>query len=76
MKNNSSLGRMIKCMNVFSQPAAKQAMTNNAHRSEKAEPMDLAMDHRHLISAANKVFGEGRWSHTVVSQTLGKSVIN
>ncbi|TGZ36907.1 Dna repair protein rad52-like protein, partial [Temnothorax longispinosus] len=34
------------------------------------EPMDLAADFPDLISAANKVFGEGKWNHTVVSQTL------
>lgn len=59
-------------MNISaSQPAAKQAMMRNADRSEKVEPMDLAADHRDLISTANKVFGEGRWNHTVVSQVLG-----
>jgi len=60
-------------MNVFgSQPATKQAMTKNTHnRPEKTEPMDLAADHRDLILTANKVFGEGKWSHTVVSQALG-----
>ncbi|XP_071560155.1 uncharacterized protein [Temnothorax nylanderi] len=35
-----------------------------------AEPMDLAMNFHDLISVANKVFGEGKWNHTVVSQTL------
>lgn len=67
----------VKRMYVFSfQPAAKQIMTKNSHRSEKAEPMDLAVDRRDLISVANKVFGEGKWNHTVVSQTLGTSVIS
>ncbi|XP_071640438.1 uncharacterized protein [Temnothorax longispinosus] len=35
-----------------------------------AEPMDLATNFPDLISIANKVFGEGKWNHTVVSQTL------
>jgi len=60
-------------MNVFgSQPATKQATTKN----NRTESMDLAADYRDLIIAANKVFGEGKWSHTVVSQTLGTSVID
>ncbi|XP_071640429.1 uncharacterized protein [Temnothorax longispinosus] len=35
-----------------------------------AVPMDLATNFPDLISAANKVFGEGKWNHTVISQTL------
>lgn len=38
--------------------------------------MDFAADCRDLILTANKVFGEGKWNHTVVHQTLGISVIN
>ncbi|XP_071563209.1 ubiquitin carboxyl-terminal hydrolase 7-like isoform X2 [Temnothorax nylanderi] len=45
-------------------------MTKSAHKPEKAEPMDFTADRRDLISVANKVFGEGKWNHTVVSQTL------
>ncbi|XP_071640405.1 uncharacterized protein [Temnothorax longispinosus] len=58
-------------------------MAKNAHKLEKAipccsvveplEPRDLislSAERRNLISAANKVFGEGKWSHTVVKQTL------
>ncbi|XP_070167642.1 DNA repair protein RAD52 homolog [Polyergus mexicanus] len=45
----------------------KQATTK---KSEKIEPMDFAADYRDLISTANKVFGEGKWNHTVVHQTL------
>ncbi|KYM92980.1 DNA repair protein RAD52 like protein [Atta colombica] len=40
----------------------------NTH--EKAESMDLTTEHRNLILTANKVFGEDKWSHTVVNQTL------
>lgn len=36
--------------------------------------MDFAADHRNLISTANKIFGEGKWNHAVVQQTLGTSV--
>ncbi|XP_050466359.1 DNA repair protein RAD52 homolog isoform X2 [Cataglyphis hispanica] len=32
--------------------------------------MDFAADCRDLILTANKVFGEGKWNHTVVHQTL------
>ncbi|XP_071642269.1 uncharacterized protein [Temnothorax longispinosus] len=55
-------------------------MAENAHKPEKAVPCCSAMEHpelislseerRNLISVANKVFGEGKWSHTVVNQTL------
>lgn len=38
--------------------------------------MDFAADHRDLISTANKIFGEGKWNHTVVHQTLGISVVS
>jgi len=50
-------------------------MTKNSHRLEKAEPMDLAVDRRDLISAANKVFEEDQWNH-LVTQTLGTFVIS
>jgi len=40
------------------------------------ESMDFAAEHRDLISTANKVFGEGKWNHTVVHQTLGISIVN
>lgn len=61
-------------MNVStSQPTTKQAA---AKKSEKIEPMDFAADYRDLISTANKVFGEGKWNHTVVHQTLGIFVVN
>ncbi|XP_018370681.1 PREDICTED: DNA repair protein RAD52 homolog isoform X2 [Trachymyrmex cornetzi] len=47
---------------------SKQTAMKNTH--EKAEPMDLTTEHRNLILTANKVFGEDKWSHTVVNQTL------
>ncbi|XP_018345589.1 PREDICTED: DNA repair protein RAD52 homolog isoform X2 [Trachymyrmex septentrionalis] len=47
---------------------SKQTAMKNTH--EKAEPMDLTAEHRNLILTANKVFGEDKWSHTVVNQTL------
>ncbi|XP_018303016.1 DNA repair protein RAD52 homolog isoform X1 [Mycetomoellerius zeteki] len=47
---------------------SKQAAMKNTH--EKAELMDLIAEHRNLILTANKVFGEDKWSHTVVNQTL------
>lgn len=61
-------------MCVFVSQPAKQATTKSAHRLEKAESMDLAVERRDLISAANKIFGEGKWNHSVVSQTLGTSM--
>lgn len=80
MENNLFLGcvyLMCERMTVFvPQPITRQVVTKNAHRLEKAEAMDLAADRRDLISAANKVFGKDKWSHAVVSQTLGTSVIN
>ncbi|XP_011689651.1 PREDICTED: DNA repair protein RAD52 homolog [Wasmannia auropunctata] len=60
----------LSCIKIPATVAAKQAAMKSAQRPEKAEPMDLAADHRDLILTANKVFGEGKWSHTVVSQTL------
>ena len=57
-------------INVFaSQNTSKQTAMKNTH--EKAESMDLTAEHRNLILTANKVFGEDKWSHTVVNQTLG-----
>ncbi|XP_011061423.1 PREDICTED: DNA repair protein RAD52 homolog isoform X4 [Acromyrmex echinatior] len=47
---------------------SKQTAMKNTH--EKAESMDLTAEHRNLILTANKVFGEDKWSHTVVNQTL------
>ncbi|KAG5347912.1 RAD52 protein, partial [Acromyrmex charruanus] len=47
---------------------SKQTAMKNTH--EKAELMDLTAEHRNLILTANKVFGEDKWSHTVVNQTL------
>ncbi|XP_071650102.1 uncharacterized protein [Temnothorax longispinosus] len=38
--------------------------------AQSLDPMDLAADFSDLISAANKVFGEGKWSYNVVIQTL------
>ncbi|KAG5323985.1 RAD52 protein, partial [Acromyrmex heyeri] len=56
-------------INVFaSQNTSKQTAMKNTH--EKAELMDLTAEHRNLILTANKVFGEDKWSHTVVNQTL------
>ncbi|TGZ52688.1 hypothetical protein DBV15_11250, partial [Temnothorax longispinosus] len=37
---------------------------------DTADSMDLEADFPDLISAANKVFGEGKWSYTIVNQTL------
>ncbi|CAL1675454.1 unnamed protein product [Lasius platythorax] len=54
----------LSCIKI---PTTKQAATK---KSEKIEPMDFAADHRDLISTANKIFGEGKWNHTVVHQTL------
>ncbi|KAM0730055.1 DNA repair protein RAD52-like protein [Formica fusca] len=54
----------LSCIKI---PTTKQAA---AKKSEKIEPMDFAADYRDLISTANKVFGEGKWNHTVVHQTL------
>jgi len=57
-------------INVFaSQNTSKQIAMKNTH--EKAESMDLTAEYRNLILTANKVFGEDKWSHTVVNQTLG-----
>ncbi|XP_077281675.1 uncharacterized protein LOC143908158 isoform X2 [Temnothorax americanus] len=57
----------LSCIKI---PAAKQAVTKSTRKPEKAEPMDFTADRRDLISVANKVFGEGKWNHTVVSQNL------
>lgn len=66
--------KQLKRTNIStSQPVTKQAAPK---KSEKIEPMDFAADHRDLISTANKVFGEEKWSHTVVHQTLGISIVN
>ncbi|KAL6445414.1 hypothetical protein ACFW04_002296 [Cataglyphis niger] len=54
----------LSCIKI---PATKQVA---AKKSEKIEPMDFAADCRDLILTANKVFGEGKWNHTVVHQTL------
>ncbi|XP_077275947.1 uncharacterized protein LOC143904860 [Temnothorax americanus] len=55
-------------------------MAENEHKPEKAVPccstvehpklISLSEERRNLISVANKVFGEGKWSHTVVKQEL------
>ncbi|XP_077274622.1 DNA repair protein RAD52 homolog [Temnothorax americanus] len=55
-------------------------MAENEHKPEKAVPccstvehpklISLSEERRNLISVANKVFGEGKWSHTVVKQGL------
>ncbi|KYN02935.1 DNA repair protein RAD52 like protein [Cyphomyrmex costatus] len=50
-----------------SQNGAKQAVTKNTHEKES---MDLTAEYRHLILTANKVFGESKWSHSVVNQIL------
>ncbi|XP_029174294.1 DNA repair protein RAD52 homolog isoform X2 [Nylanderia fulva] len=34
------------------------------------ESIDFTADHRNLISTANKIFGEGKWNHSVAQQTL------
>ncbi|KAL0122362.1 hypothetical protein PUN28_007232 [Cardiocondyla obscurior] len=57
----------LSCIKI---PAAKQSANNDTRVLEKANTMDLVEDRRKLISAANKVFGEGKWNHTVVNQTL------
>ncbi|XP_072748645.1 uncharacterized protein [Anoplolepis gracilipes] len=54
----------LSCIKI---PSTKQTVVK---KLEKIEPMDFAADHRNLISTANKVFGEGKWNHTVVHQTL------
>ncbi|XP_011644301.1 DNA repair protein RAD52 homolog [Pogonomyrmex barbatus] len=56
----------LSCIKI---PATKQVTTKDMHKTEKAE-MGFAANHRDLILTANKVFGENKWSHTVVSQTL------
>ncbi|TGZ56326.1 hypothetical protein DBV15_09757 [Temnothorax longispinosus] len=71
---------MKTCEILNDQFATKQAMAENAHKPEKAEPccsavqhpklISLSEEHSNLISVANKVFGEGKWSHTVVKQIL------
>ncbi|XP_012534965.2 uncharacterized protein LOC105835879 isoform X4 [Monomorium pharaonis] len=59
----------LSCIKI---PATKQVTMKNTDRPEKVEPMDLVADYRDLISTANKVFGEGKWNHTVVNQSLGR----
>ncbi|XP_025268864.1 DNA repair protein RAD52 homolog isoform X2 [Camponotus floridanus] len=54
----------LSCIKI---PVTKQAV---AKKSEKMESMDFAAEHRDLISTANKVFGEEKWNHTIVHQTL------
>ncbi|XP_011159329.1 DNA repair protein RAD52 homolog isoform X2 [Solenopsis invicta] len=56
----------LSCIKI---PAAKQG-TMTTDKSEKVGPTSLATDHRDLLLTANKVFGEGKWNHTVISQTL------
>lgn len=62
MYNNGN--DFLSCIKI---PATKQATTK---KSEKIEPMDFAAEHRNLISTANKIFGEEKWNHTIVQQTL------
>lgn len=62
--------RITQTYQCFHQPAAKQG-TMTTDKSEKVGPTSLATDHRDLLLTANKVFGEGKWNHTVISQTLG-----
>ncbi|XP_077263849.1 uncharacterized protein LOC143898334 isoform X4 [Temnothorax americanus] len=52
------------------QQLRRQISSDQVSMFATAEPMDLAADFPDLISAANKVFGEGKWNHTVISQTL------
>ncbi|XP_071630441.1 uncharacterized protein [Temnothorax longispinosus] len=52
------------------QQLRRQISSDHVSMFATTEPMDLAADFPDLISAANKVFGEGKWNHTVVSQTL------
>ncbi|XP_071630484.1 uncharacterized protein [Temnothorax longispinosus] len=52
------------------QQLQKQISSEQVNTFAAAEPMDLAINYHDLISVANKVFGEGKWNHTVVRQTL------
>ncbi|XP_071632981.1 uncharacterized protein [Temnothorax longispinosus] len=45
-------------------------VTHKSLLSDEIEPMDLIAEFPDIISAANRVFGEGKWSHTVIKQTL------
>nr|XP_012225201.1 PREDICTED: DNA repair protein RAD52 homolog [Linepithema humile] len=57
----------LSCIKI---PPTKQVTINSTQKAEKTELIDFAAEHRVLISAANKAFGEGKWCHTVVSQNL------
>ncbi|XP_077275946.1 uncharacterized protein LOC143904859 [Temnothorax americanus] len=50
----------------------KQVSDIKRNATQSLEPMDLIAELPDLISAANKVFGEGNWRHTVIKQKIGK----
>lgn len=59
---------------MFLQTLGTKGDRKTEETKSRARIMDFATEQRNLIIAANKAFGEGKWNHTVVSQTLGTYV--
>ncbi|XP_071633928.1 uncharacterized protein [Temnothorax longispinosus] len=66
----SAINALKRVLLSFGDKVERELQQLRRQISSDHEPMDLAADFPDLISAANKVFGEGKWNHTVVSQTL------
>ncbi|XP_071570642.1 uncharacterized protein [Temnothorax nylanderi] len=66
----SAVNALKRVLLSFGDKVERELQQLRRQISSDQEPMDLAADFPDLISAANKVFGEGKWNHTVISQTL------
>ncbi|XP_071560162.1 uncharacterized protein [Temnothorax nylanderi] len=66
----SAVNALKRVLLSFGDKVERELQQLRRHINSEQEPMDLATNFLDLISAANKVFGEGKWNHTVVSQTL------
>ncbi|XP_071626322.1 uncharacterized protein [Temnothorax longispinosus] len=66
----SAVNALRRVLLSFGDKVERELQQLKRQISSDQEPMDLAADFPDLISAANKVFGEGKWNHTVICQTL------
>lgn len=50
--------------------------TENVSATKENLSNEFCSVHEQLICCANLVFGQGKWSHSITNQTLGKLLIN